>query len=577
MTVAANARDKKQKPEPPDVIYENGAIYVGTDNSHLFSDPAGLEKARRQLVHTLRLEALAIRGDRLLDVGRNSEILKLKGPHTQVIDLHGAFVMPGFNDAHAHLSGGGLDLVRTVDLVGTKSVLEMQQRIAAFVGQVPDGLWLVGRGWDHTKWADQKLPTRSDIDKVCGQHPCIFTRVDGHIAVINTLALQTVAIDSHYVTTHPGQVDVDASGQPTGIVREESRDYVLTKIPPPTLDQRRQGIEKALALVAQNGITSVQDSISNEADPTEWQNFLVYEALEKEGKLTARVTADLNFVEPLQTLDLHRAHHPHDDSMLHTGMLGEAYLDGSLGSRTAALFQPYSDDPQNSGILYFDLPKLISLTDERAAAGFNIGFHAIGDRAAQQAIDAFADAERILRERNPDRLTDVRFRIEHAQVTTPEQIKQMGELHLVASIQPCQLLTDMNWAEARLGPDRAKTSYAWRSMLNNGVVLAFGTDWPVEPWDPFRGLYAAVTRKNEAGDKSYYPHQKLTIDEAIAAYTTGSAYAEYAEKNKGLLAPGYLADFIVLDRDITKVPPEQILGTKVLRTVVGGKTVYEAK
>lgn len=568
MTDVANAANPKRE-SAADVIYFNAVVYTGDLAPAMNSNPPAARASGRA-------EAIAIKGDRILATGTTQQVLKLKGPHTRLIDLHGAFVMPGFNDAHAHLAGGGVGLSQ-IDLVGATSLSDMQQRIARGAPQVPAGQWVVGRGWDHTRWASQKLPSRQDIDAATGDHPAIFSRVDGHIAVINTLALKAAGIDAAYVKAHPGQVDLDASGAPTGIVREEARDYVLSKLPPPTPAQRRRGIELALAEAARWGITSVQDSISNEQDPTEWQNFLVYEDLEREGKLTARVTVDLNFMEPVSTLELHRAHHSHGDPMLHTGMLGEAYLDGSLGSRTAALLQPYSDDPKNSGVLYFDEPKLIALTDERAQAGFQIGFHAIGDRGAQQALDAFADAERLLREHNGGRLPDVRFRIEHAQVTTPEQVARMGELHLVASVQPCQLLTDMNWAEARLGPARAATSYAWRSMLDHGVVLAFGTDWPVEPLDPFRGIYAAITRQNEAGNKSYFPQEKVTIDEAIAAYTTGAAYAEYMEKDKGLLAPGYLADFVVLDRDLTRVPPAQILGTKVLRTVVGGKTVYEGK
>ncbi len=259
--------------------------------------------------------------------------------------------------------------------------------------------------------------------------------------------------------------------------------------------------------------------------------------------------------------------------MLHTAML-KGFMDGSLGSRTAALLAPYSDDPGNSGLPRYEQGKLNRMTTERALAGFQIGFHAIGDRAVQMALDAFAEAERSAKENSKTR--DFRFRIEHEQIVTPGQFAQFKQLGVIASMQPSHLLTDMNWAMDRIGPERAKTSYAWKEFLDDGIPLAFGTDYPVEPINPFRGLYAAVTRQNEVGTKSYFPEQKLTIEQAIAAYITGSAYAQFAEKDKGTLAPGMLADFVVLDRDLTKVAPPEILKTRVLRTVVGGKTVYEA-
>jgi predicted amidohydrolase YtcJ len=256
--------------------------------------------------------------------------------------------------------------------------------------------------------------------------------------------------------------------------------------------------------------------------------------------------------------------------MLNTTML-KGFMDGSLGSRTAAMLAPYSDDPNNSGIPRYDQEKLNRMAVERAKAGFQLGFHAIGDRGTHMALEAFALAEK----ESPKR--DFRFRIEHAQVVAPEDFTKFRDLGVIASMQPNHLLTDMNWAEAHIGPERAKYSYAWKKFLDEGVPLAFGTDYPVEPITPFRGLYCAVTRKNEAGTKEYFPEEKLTIEQAIAAYTTGAAYAQFAEHEKGVLAPGMLADFVVLDRDITRVSPPDILKTKVLRTVVGGQTVYEAK
>jgi hypothetical protein len=294
--------------------------------------------------------------------------------------------------------------------------------------------------------------------------------------------------------------------------------------------------------------------------------------------LTARISEWLTFDDSIDELNRKRNSHPASDTMLHTGML-KGFMDGSLGSKTAALLEPYSDDPGNSGLPQYEAAKLNAMSKERVLAGYQIGFHAIGDKGVQLALDAFAEAEKAAKEAkvkaaDSGNSNDYRLRVEHAQVTTPQQILRFKELKVIASMQPSHLLTDMNWAESRLGPQRAEHSYAWAAFLRNGVGLAFGTDYPVEPVTPFRGLYSAVTRMSEDGKKSYYPAQKLNIEQAIAAYTTGAAFAEFAEKQKGKLEPGMLADFVVLDRDITAAPPPKILTTKVLRTVVGGKTVY---
>jgi predicted amidohydrolase YtcJ len=336
-------------------------------------------------------------------------------------------------------------------------------------------------------------------------------------------------------------------------------------MPKPDHDKRREAIEIALAEAARSGVTSAQDN-------SDWLDFLIYEELEKEGKLTLRITEWLPFDDPVASLKARRDAHLRDDHMLHTGML-KGFMDGSLGSRTAALLAPYADDPQNSGLPQYEQARLNEMMKERAQAGFQVGLHAIGDRGVEMALAAFGEAEKD----DKGKKVDHRFRVEHAQVLTPQQFARFHDERVIASMQPSHLLTDMNWAESRLGAKRAADSYAWRGFLQRGVVVAFGTDYPVEPITPFRGLYAAVARRSEDGKREYFPNQKLTMDEAIAAYTQGSAYAEFAEKGKGTLLPGMLADFVVLDRDLTAVPAGQVLQTKVLRTVVGGRTVYEAK
>jgi len=554
MTSLASAQNEK----PAEAIFVNGDIYTGhlqrASHRKLFTFYDGFQVMREQ--------AIAVLDGKILAVGPNQYIQKLKGPNTQVVDLGGHFAMPGFNDAHTHLANGGFEKLN-VDLVGTKSLEEMKQRIAARAKTAAPGEWLVGRGWDHTLWAEQKTPTRQDMDGVTSGHPAIFVRVDGHIAVANSAALQAAGITAQSPDPHGGKIDRDDKGEPTGILRETAQEAVHSKIPPPTPAQRRRAAELALADAAQWGITSAQDN-------SEWEDFLTFEQMEKEGKLTLRIAEWLPFDAPLDKLNQVRAHHPAGDSMLHTTML-KGFMDGSLGSRTAAMLSPYNDDPKNSGIPRYEQDALDAKAVERAKDGFQLGFHAIGDRGARMALDAFALAQQQSTKR------DFRFRIEHDQVVAPEDYKKFHDLGVIASMQPNHLLTDMNWAESRIGAERAKHSYAWKEFLDDGVTLAFGTDYPVEPITPFRGLYAAVTRKNEAGTKEYFPEQKLTIHQAIAAYTTGSAFAEFAEKEKGTLAPGMLADFVVLDHDITKVAPAEILKTRVLRTVVGGKTVYTAK
>ena len=547
-----------QKPKA-DLIFTHGNIFTGVVD------------AAASLGAGKRAEALAVLGDRILAVGARDEIMKLKGPETKIVDLDGHFVMPGFNDAHMHLASAGLEKMN-VNMVGAKTLDEFRDRLRAKVEAAGPAEWVVGEGWDETLWPVKVLPTRWDLDEVSGNHPVYLERVDGHIGVANTRALQLASVTVASRDPEGGKIDRDDSGTPNGILREKAQEAVQAVIPKPTHEKRRQAIELALADLASHGITSAQDY-------SQWDDFQVYEELEHDGKLTARISEWLPFDDSIEELNKKRDSHPASDNMLHTGML-KGFMDGSLGSKTAALLEPYSDDPKNSGLPQYEAAKLNAMTKDRVLAGYQIGFHAIGDKGVQMALDAFAEAEKAAKDakvKAADGGTDYRLRIEHAQVTTPQQILRFKELKVIASMQPSHLLTDMSWAESRLGAKRAEHSYAWAEFLRRGVALAFGTDYPVEPVTPFRGLYAALTRMSEDGRKSYYPAQKLNIEQAIAAYTTGAAFAEFAEKQKGKLEPGMLADFVVLDQDITAALPPKVLGTKVLRTVVGGKTVYEAK
>jgi predicted amidohydrolase YtcJ len=533
----------------PDAIYYHGHILTGV----------GLGQGKLDFV-----SAIAMRDGIITATGTDESLLKTKGPKTQLVDLGGSFAMPGINDAHTHLGSAGR-LQLAVDLTGSASLQEMLDRVERAAKTAPAGKWLQGGGWDHTLWPQKVLPTRQELDAVTHGHPAIFERIDGHIAIANTAALQAAGITRTTTDPQGGKFDHDSAGELTGIVREDpAMEMVFKVIPPPTPAERKRALSLAMADASIHGVTSAQDY-------SEWDDFLVMEQLEHGDHLPVRVSEWLTFADPVETLKEHRAHHPADDRMLHTGML-KGFMDGSLGSRTASLNAPYSDDPGNSGIPRYDQAKLDAMTKERAAAQFQMGFHAIGDRAVEMALNAFQAA-------SPGEICAGiclfrRPRIEHSQVLDAPDFARYKALGVIASMQPNHLLTDMNWAQQRLGRDRARYSYAWKSFLDHGVPLAFGTDYPVEPITPFRGIYAAVTRENEAGTQSYFPEEKLTIAQALYAYTQGSAYAEFSETYKGTLAPGMVADFVVLDRDLTRIPAHDILGTKVRRTVVAGHPTY---
>ncbi|HEY4741284.1 MAG TPA: amidohydrolase [Candidatus Acidoferrales bacterium] len=556
-----------------DLVLKNGDIYTGS-------------------VEHPRAQAIAIRGEWIISTGSDSEIAAFIGPKTRVIDLHGAFAMPGFNDAHVHLVGGGIAKLR-LDLEGVRSITELQQRICERLKDFATGEWIVGRGWDHTLWADKKFPTRADLDEVSREHPMFFERVDGHVAVVNSRALDLAGLSRNSSDPPGGKFVRDpATGELTGMLEEDSAmDRVERLIPPITQAQRRKAIELALAELAQNGVTSIQDNSEAEmfafyeefpdgksrdgssvpAAPR-FNDFRIYQTLEREGKLTARITEWLPFNAPVAALDEMRSDGGTSSVWLKTGAL-KGFLDGSLGSRTAAMLAPYSDDPSTSGILRVDPEDLKRMAIERDKAGFQIALHAIGDRANRTGLDAFAAA----REANGPR--DRRDRIEHAQILSLDDLPRFAALGVIASMQPCHLLDDERWAESRIGPKRVKGAYAWKSLETSGAHLAFGTDFPVESVNPMRGLYACVTRELPEGGPAggWEPQEKLPIATCIREYTTGAAYAQFEENRKGQLAPGMLADIAVFPTDITRLSPTDLLRTKTEMTIVGGRIVYESR
>jgi predicted amidohydrolase YtcJ len=511
--------------------------------------------------------AMAVREGKIFCIGALDEIMLECGggqEDAETVQLNGHFVVPGFNDAHVHLGSAGADML-AVRLNGAASIDELQKRLADAVATHKEGEWITGSGWDHTLWPDKNFPSKQQLDAVSPKNPVLLTHVSGHVAVANSLALKIAEITKDSPNPKGGEIERDANGEPTGMLKEGSAMRLVEQnVPEPSAEQRRRGIELVLADVAKNGVTSVQDN-------SDWEDFLVYHDLKDEGKLTVRITEWLHFTAPLGELQNMRSEGGTGDPWLKTGAL-KMVTDGALGSRTAAMLAPYSDDPATSGIMTMDPDKLRQMAIERDKAGFQLNFHAIGDRANRVALDVF---EAVAKANGP---RDRRDRVEHAQVVAPEDFPRFAKLKVIASMQPSHQTTDMRWAEQRVGPDRLRGAYAWASLQKDGARLAFGTDYPVEPISPMRGLYACVTRELPDGGPpgGWQPQEKISLDDCIRAYTAGSAYAQFEEGKKGELKRGEYADFVVLSNDLTKVPPSEYVKTRVLRTVVGGRTIYQA-
>ena len=560
--ISARAQSLDLDKSAPLTLYKNGHIYTNDSGSPWAT-------------------AMLVRGEVILAIGDEDEVTALSEKGTQVVDLEGHFVMPGFNDAHVHLGSAGQDAL-AVRLHGATTIQEVQKRLAAAVAQAKPGEWIAGSGWDHTLWPDKRFPTRQDLDSVSPQNPVFLVHISGHVAVTNSTALKAAGITAKTANPTGGEIEHDVSGEPDGMLKEGSAmRLVESKIPPPSNERRKKGIELALADVAANGVTSIQDNSlvdalgktsAASAGKDTWDDFSVYRELKKEGKLTVRITEWLPFTAPLERLEQMRREGGTTDPWLRTGAL-KMVTDGALGSRTAAMLAPYSDDPKTSGIMTMEADKLRAMAIERDKAGFQLNFHAIGDRANRVSLDVF---EAVARANGP---RDRRDRIEHAQVVALSDLPRFASLQVIASMQPSHETTDMRWAESRVGPERIKGAYAWNTLQKLGARLAFGTDYDVEVISPFRGLYACVTRELPDGGPrgGWQPQEKVSLDDCIRAYTSGSAYAEFEEGKKGELRAGELADFIVLSSDVTKISPPEYTKTKVLRTVVGGRTVYSAQ
>jgi predicted amidohydrolase YtcJ len=529
----------------PTTYYLHGHIYTN-DPAHPWAD------------------AMAIRDGKIYCVGTISHILLDCGGASSddVVQLKGLFVMPGFNDAHAHLGGAGRDKL-SIDLRDATSVDDILKLVKSAADKHKAGEWIIGGGWDQSRYPDQKFPTRLQLDQVAPNNPVFLDHISGHVAVANSLALKHGEITPDTPNPPGGEIDRFPDGEATGLLKENAKEMVSQRIPDPSDEDRIKGITMVFEELARNGVTSVQDYST-------WEDFLAYGELKQAKNLTVRITEWLPFTTSVEDLQNMRSQGGTTDPWLRTGAL-KGFLDGALGTHTAALLAPYSDDPSNSGILTMEPDKVKAMAIERDRLGFQLAFHAIGDKANRLALDTFETLIRV----NPTR--DRRDRIEHAQVVAPEDIARFGKLNIVASMQPSHETNDMRWAEQRLGPERSKGAYAWKSLQTAGAHLAFGTDYDVEPINPMRGLYACVTRQALDGTPpgGWIPQEKLPLDDCIRAYTSGSAYAEFMEGKKGELKVGEFADFVILSQDLTKIQPSEFLKTEVVRTVVGGRTVYQ--
>lgn len=513
-------------------------------------------------------EAVAILGDRIAAVGTSVEILKLSGPATKVIDLAGKRVVPGFNDAHVHFVSGGTSLA-SVQLGDTKNEGGFRQRIADYAKAQPKGTWILEGEWDHERWSPAQLPTHQLIDDVTRENPVFVSRLDGHEALANALAMKLAGVDRNTEDVPGGVIVRDAEGNPTGIFKDAAQGLIEKVIPPPNQQQLTTAIEAAEKYAAENGVTSVQDMITTP------DTLRVYQDLLHEGRLTVRI-ASRQLLPTWKRFAVLGAEANLGDDMLHIGGL-KAFADGSLGSTTAWFFKPYLDATNTSGIPSGALARPDEMyADIRDAdkAGLQIAIHAIGDRANNTILNFYEQAEK---ENGPwPNGVDRRFRIEHAQHLLPTDIPRFASLHVIASMQPYHCIDDGRWAAKRIDAHRLKTSYAWRSLLDSGAVLAFGSDWPVAPMVPLMGIYAAATRRTLDGKNpdGWFPEQKITVAEAVHAYTIGSAYAEGEEKIKGSMAPGKLADLVVLTEDIFHIDPIEIWNTRVDTTIFDGQIIY---
>jgi predicted amidohydrolase YtcJ len=514
-------------------------------------------------------EAVAVLRDRIVAVGADADVEAWRGSKTQVFDAGGKLVLPGFNDAHCHFVSGGQQL-DAVDLNDATSAAEFARRIGERAKVTSKGEWILAGNWDETKWTPAELPTKELMDPLTGDVPVFVSRYDGHMGLANSAALRIAGITAKTPDPPGGVIVRDARSNPTGALKDAAQDLISKVIPPFSTEQRVHLVERALAHAASVGVTSCHNM--DNGDNQTYEDLKAFSRLQEQGKLTMRLYVAPSIVdwEDQAKIGVRRAF---GTSFLRIGAL-KGYADGSLGARTAYFFEPFVDTPGNRGLLSREMQPPSAMRERmlRAdAAGLQLCTHAIGDQGISIILDFYAD---IVKEHGA---ADRRFRVEHAQHMAAKDFDRFAKLGVIASMQPYHAIDDGRWAEGRIGHDRASRTYAFRTFLDHGVRLAFGSDWPVAPLNPMLGLYAAVTRatldgKNPGG---WFPEQKLTVAEAVQAYTMGSAYAEFQENEKGSISVGKLADMVIVSDDIFTIEPAKIRDVKVLKTFVGGKLIWD--
>ncbi|OGD16429.1 MAG: amidohydrolase [Candidatus Aminicenantes bacterium RBG_16_63_14] len=509
-------------------------------------------------------EAVAVRGDKIFAVGTTEEVRKLAPAGTKLVDLDGSLILPGFIDSHTHFLAGGFAL-KSIQLRDARGREEFVDRIAAKARELGPGRWVLNGDWDHQQFSPVELPRKDWIDAVTPDNPVCVNRLDGHMILVNSLALKLAGVTKTTPVPPGGEIVKDTgTGEPTGIFKDTAMDLVYAKIPEPSFVEKLEAAEASLRHAAENGVTSVHEM----ADAA---SFEVFEELARRNLLTARVHVYVPITE-VETLARLKLKSPFGSPYLKLAGL-KGFMDGSLGSATAYFFEPYTDDSKTSGLLHgqmFPEGVMEKRILEADRAGLQLAIHAIGDRANSMLLDMY---ERTVAVNGP---RDRRWRVEHAQHLRPADIARFGRLGLVAAVQPYHLIDDGRWAEGKIGPERARTTYAFRSLRQAGAILAFGSDWTVAPLSPILGIYAAVTRRTLDGKRpgGWVPEEKVSVEEAVRAFTVNGAWVEFAESAKGTIEAGKLADLVVLDRDIFTIPPGEIDGAKVRMTVFDGKIVY---
>jgi predicted amidohydrolase YtcJ len=532
------------QPAPADLIVTNARIYTADD-------------ARP------RVEALAVRGGRIAFLGSAREAEALRGTATRVVDAGGETVIPGMVDAHAHFAGLA-ETLRSVDLTGTRSQAEAVARVVARAKTLPPGTWIQGRGWDQNAWGDTRFPTHDALSAAVPGHPVYLTRVDGHAAWVNAAAMQRAGLTRAARDPDGGRILRDAAGAPTGVLIDRAQGLVTRVIPEPTRAETRQGLTDAMAVMHRWGLTGMHDAGASRA------LIELYDEMAGAGALPLRLYVMIG--DDSAALAHYFAKGPvagaHDGHLWVRAV--KLYADGAMGSRGAALLEPYSDDPNNMGLLLSAPAHIRDVAARGLAAGFQVNTHAIGDRGNRVVLDAYEQALAARPTANH------RFRVEHAQVLHSDDLPRFAQLGVIPSMQASHQTSDMYWVGKRLGPTRTLGAYAWRSLLESGVVIPNGSDFPVEAVNPLISFHAAIARQDArdwpAG--GWLPEQRMTREEALKSMTLWPAYAGFQEGELGSLSVGKRADFVILDRDIMRVPAELVLGTRVRSTWLGGREVY---